>query len=255
MQGRVAASEEKVEQLSQQVALLQMMVDSHQRTLQNLEDQDVANAGAGEIDTQPLPAVSDTQAVPATPGAQSAPPASAPPTVEVVEETLASEDIPPATQETQPAPPTLEESQELQQEPTPGIPAEVAAPTDDEPHPQYQEVMEIFRSGDYETAGPLFETFAEEFPEDELADNALYWAGECKYTKKKFTEAIERFKRVVEDYPDGSKVPDAMLKIGFAYISLGDTESAETYLKKVVAQYPFSSAGAKAEERLKTLQQ
>ena len=46
-------------------------------------------------------------------------------------------------------------------------------------------------------------------------------------------------KQVVEEYPDGSKVPDALLKIGFAYISVGDSESAETYLKQVVARYPF----------------
>jgi tol-pal system protein YbgF len=249
MQGRLAASEEKVEQLSQQVALLQMMVDSHQRALQDLEDQDFEDAGTGKIDAQSLPTVSDSQIVPATPREKSAPTV-----VEVVEETLASENAPQVTEEIEPVPPALEESGELQQESTTRIPANVAAPTDDAPNPQYQEVMEIFRSGDYETAGPLFETFAEEFPEDELADNALYWAGECKYTKKKFTEAIKRFKRVVEEYPDGSKVPDAMLKIGFAYISLGDTGSAETYLKKVVAQYPFSTAGAKAEERLKKLQ-
>jgi tol-pal system protein YbgF len=115
--------------------------------------------------------------------------------------------------------------------------------------------MEVFRSGDYESAASLFEAFAEAFAKDDLADNALYWAGECKYTKKKFTEAIKRFKRVVEEYPSGSKVPDALLKIGFAYISLGDKDSAETYLKQVVTRYPFSSAGAKAEERLKTLRQ
>jgi tol-pal system protein YbgF len=113
--------------------------------------------------------------------------------------------------------------------------------------------MEVFKSGDYESAAPLFEAFAAEFKDDDLADNALYWAGECKYARKDFSGAIQRFKQVVEEHPNGSKVPDALLKIGFAYISLGDRESATTYLKRVVAQHPFSSAGAKAEARLKTL--
>lgn len=244
MQGRLAASEELIDQLSRRVALLQTMVDSHQQTLQGIED-----AGAGRIlDTQPPPAASDAQTAPLEPRTQPAPPA-----IEVVEETLTAEDTPKVIQEPPPSP-TPEASQELEQESTAQVPADVATPVDDTAHPQYQQAMEIFRSGDYEAAAPLFETFTEEFPEDDLADNALYWAGECKYTKKKFTEAIKRFKRVVEEYPNGSKVPDALLKIGFAYISLGDTDSAETYLKKVVAQYPFSSAGAKAEERLKTIQ-
>lgn len=229
MQSRLAASEEKMEQLSQRVSLLQTMVDSHQRALQGIED-----AGTGQmIETQPPPDASDSQPAPVASQAQPAPPA-----VEAIEEA-----------------PVAEVSQDLQQESEAQVPPAVATPEDDATNPQYQQAMEIFRSGDYEAAAPQFETFAGEFPEDDLADNALYWAGECKYTKKKFTEAIKRFKRVVEEYPNGSKVPDALLKIGYAYISLGDTESAETYLKKVVAQYPFSSAGAKAEERLKVLQQ
>jgi len=234
VQGRLAASEEKMEQLSQQVALLQTMVDSQQRTLQGLGE-----AGGGEVDAQPLPVVSDTQTSPAAPREDASP-------APAVEETSASED----TGGMQDASIPPETSRNHRQE----IPATDAETVSEETNPQYQQAMEIFRSGNYDAAGPLFESFTDQFPENDLADNALYWAGECKYTQKKFTEAVQRFKRVVEEYPDGSKVPDALLKIGFAYISLGDSQSAESYLKQVVAQYPFSSAGAKAEERLKKLQ-
>lgn len=247
MQSRLAASEEKMDQLSQRVALLQTLVDSHQRALQNFEYRGTEDTGAGQSDAKPLQAISDSQAVPSAGPEESEPSA-------IVEKKLATEDTAQDLQGTEPAPPLPQESRDVQKESATQVPAADAASAVDEANSQYRHAMEVFRSGDYEAAAPLFEAFAGEFPEDDLADNALYWAGECKYTKKKFTEAIKRFKRVVEEHPSGSKVPDALLKIGYAYISLGDRESAETYLKKVVVQYPFSNAGVKAEERLKELQ-
>ena len=87
----------------------------------------------------------------------------------------------------------------------------------------------------------------------DLADNALYWSGECRYARKEYAEAIGLFKQVLEKYPQGSKVPDALLKIGLAYISTGDKKNARVYLKKTVSQYPFTPAGTKAEKKLKQL--
>jgi tol-pal system protein YbgF len=232
MQRRLAASEEKTAQLSQQVALLQAMVDSHQRIIQNLEEPD---AGPGEI--QQLPAAPQPPSVPATP----------------TETMPAAETTAPPAPETPQASPSPEAPSDLPEEPAIKTPsADTSSP--DGANAIYEQAMDIFRSGDYESAAPMFEAFVTEFPEDALADNALYWAGECKYTRKEFTEAIRLFKRVVAEYPGGSKVPDALLKIGFAYISTGDRDSATTYLKQLVAQYPFSSAGAKAEARLRTIQ-
>jgi tol-pal system protein YbgF len=230
MQDRLAASEEKTAQLSQQVALLQAMVDNHQRILRSIEDADV---GSGE--TQEQPAASQPLPAPE-------PPPEKTPTAEAAP--LLSETIETPTGPESPSDPPEETAAEAPPADTSSV---------DAASPQYRQAMEIFQSGDYESAAPMFEAFAADFPKDDLADNALYWAGECKYARKEFAGAIQRFKRVVEEYPNGSKVPDALLKIGFAYISLGDRESATTYLKQVVAQHPFSSAGAKAEARLKTL--
>jgi len=238
MQSRLAASEEKVEQLSREVARLELMVDSQQQALGSLDAP--PEVAAGQTDGKPPATLSDAPPSPATPPTEPVP---------AMEEAPVSEDSAPVglenRQAASPQPP-----RDLQKEAAPEVDT---GPVVNETNPRYQQAMEIFRKEDYETAAPLFEAFAAEFPEDDLADNALYWAGECKYTRKKFTEAIERFKRVVTEYPSGSKVPDALLKIGFAYISLGDSDSALPYLKQVVAQYPFSSAGAKAEERLKAL--
>jgi TolA-binding protein len=58
----------------------------------------------------------------------------------------------------------------------------------------------------------------------------------------------------MRQYPEGGKVPGALLKTGYAYYSLEDFENARVYLKKVIVSYPFSSAADKAEAMLKRVQ-
>jgi TolA-binding protein len=62
--------------------------------------------------------------------------------------------------------------------------------------------------------------------------------------------AITEFRATVSRYPRGNKVPDALLKIGFAYQALGETDKARAALEQVVALYPGSSPAAIAAARL-----
>ncbi len=103
-------------------------------------------------------------------------------------------------------------------------------------------------------AASSFSIFLKNYPDHDLADNALYWLGECSYTTGNYEESIESFKRVVQNYPKGQKVPDALLKIGYAYISIDDVHQATLYLKRVITQYPFSPAAEKAQTKLSQIQ-
>lgn len=245
VQLQLAETEKKIDQLTQRVTLIQMMVDSHQRTLQDMDGDAAMQSGSVATAPELSPVVDEI----APPAPDSEAPSAASEVESPAPETEKPVEPPPVSISKQPEP--LGESGDIQTIPAPAKES-IMVP---EPNPIYQEAMKIFRNNDYETAGNLFETFAEQFPKDDLADNALYWAGECQYAQKNFGAAQKRFKQVLEAYPSGSKVPDALLKIGFTYISLGDRDTAIIYLKKVVSQYPFSAAGEKAEERLKTLQQ
>ena len=282
LRGRLSEAEGEIAQLTQRLTLMQIIVDSHQRTLQDLGgemaagDMDLKAAPAVDIpetgtapaaDRTPVPVasgieetapVSETARVESSPGALDS--GTAPPELEMTEPEMAETEQPP---EAAAAPVSETVTETAASGPSPDSrEAESTEPPETEeilstpePNPRYQAAMELFRRGDYETAGDLFEAFARQFPQNDLADNALYWSGECRYTRKDYTGALKQFRQVIENYPSGSKVPDALLKIGFTYLSLGDRESAVTYLKKVVAQYPFSTAGTKAEERLKELRE
>ena len=91
----------------------------------------------------------------------------------------------------------------------------------------------------------MFNRVAENYPGHDLADNSLYWAGECLYAQKDYKSAIQAFKKVYNVYPNGSKVPDALLKTGYAYLALNDKVNAQSFFKKIVKQYPFTPAGTK----------
>ena len=118
----------------------------------------------------------------------------------------------------------------------------------------YTKARALLLENSPEKAEPLFKSLYQNHPKHTLAVNALYWAGECRYSLHDYEGAITLFKRLMEEYPKGIKVPDAMLKTAYAYLSLDDPNRAHHYLKSLVKTYPFSPAGEKAAEKLKAYQ-
>lgn len=123
-----------------------------------------------------------------------------------------------------------------------------------DPAQLYQKARNLLLSGDIDNAADLFTAFAEQHPDHALADNALYWLGECHYTKRDYATATRVFKNLVKTYPKAEKVPDALLKAGYAYLSLDDVNRATHFLRRVIKKYPFSPAAEKAQAKLKDYQ-
>lgn len=120
-----------------------------------------------------------------------------------------------------------------------------------EPAQLYQKARNLLLEGDSTHAAQLFKTFVAQHPDHSLADNAMYWLGECYYSSGQYAKAVTVFKNLVKAYPKAEKVPDALLKTGYSYLSMDDTNRAHHYLKLVLTQYPFSPAAEKAQEKLK----
>ena len=196
LERQVAETNEKIEELSHKLSILQFMVDDHQKTLKEIE----ATQEAGAISTQK--------------------------SVEVQQPTL-----------------------------QPAVGSEkAAAPVSGENADQlYKKALSVYKNRNYGKAAAIFNSIFENYPSHNLADNALYWTGECFYAQKNYKGAIRAFKKVLEKYPGGSKVSDSLLKIGYSYLALGDKTNAQSFLKKVVKQYPFTPAGSKAGEMLKRI--
>jgi tol-pal system protein YbgF len=84
--------------------------------------------------------------------------------------------------------------------------------------------------------------FAAAHPDHPYADNALYWQGEVLYAQREYRRAMEILETMIRRYPRGNKVPDALLRLGYCSLRLGDPERARTYFERVRREHPDSVA-------------
>lgn len=118
----------------------------------------------------------------------------------------------------------------------------------------YRVALELLREERYDQSAASFQQFLVAFPTSQLAANAQYWLAESYYASNQFAKALDGFTEVIEKYPDSSKVPDALLKIGYCNYSLKRWSDARTALNRVQADYPTTTAARLADQYLKRMQ-
>jgi len=117
----------------------------------------------------------------------------------------------------------------------------------------YKDAYEAFQKGDLDGARKKFEAFLKQYPNHELSDNAQFWIGETYYLKKDFEKAILEYEKAIAKYPEGDKIPAALLKQGLAFLELGDKANARNLFKRVVERYPQSEQAEIAKKKLETI--
>lgn len=122
---------------------------------------------------------------------------------------------------------------------------------DSSPQALYEQGRDaILRHGEFARGRETLGKFLQQYPDHELAVNALYWIGEAYYGEKKYENAILQFQDVIEKYSDHPKSAAAMLKQALAFDALGDRDNALVILRRVGERYPLSEEARKAEEFL-----
>lgn len=121
-----------------------------------------------------------------------------------------------------------------------------------------QEVYNMARSdylkGNYQLAIEGFIIYRENFPESPLADNALYWVGECYFSQKKFEEAILQFNELILSYPRGDKIAAAYLKKGISLTEQGKKEKSLVVFKLLISKFPLEEETKIAQQKIKELE-
>jgi tol-pal system protein YbgF len=107
--------------------------------------------------------------------------------------------------------------------------------------------------GNHDLALMGFQDFVKVFPQSELADDAIYWSGECLYTQRKLPEAIAELSKVVADHPKGDKAAASLYKIGLIQLELKEKRQARSSLQKLIREYPRSVEAKLAKEKLATI--
>ena len=119
----------------------------------------------------------------------------------------------------------------------------------------YKAAFDLLQARRYDEAGKAFSQFLVDFPKSPLADNAQYWLGETHYVQARYKEALVEFQKVIDKYPMATKIPDAMLKVGYCQVELGHRDAARTALQQVMRQFPDTTAARLASQRLEKLSQ
>jgi tol-pal system protein YbgF len=130
------------------------------------------------------------------------------------------------------------------------VAAREAEPAGNEPLRLYRQALDALHAGRHGAALVGLRKFLVRFPRHDYDDNAQYWIGECYYDLKQYKSALREFRRVVDRYPHGNKVPDALLKMGFAHLALGDRRDGRQDLESLRRLYPKHAAARLAVARL-----
>lgn len=117
----------------------------------------------------------------------------------------------------------------------------------------YKRATESLNSGKCSSAVPIFEQIVRDFPKHSLADNALFWIGECYYREDLKEKSLETMKEVIRRYPSGNKVPDAKIKMAAIYIESGDEKKAIELLKEVIEKTSDEDAKMRASALLEKI--
>jgi tol-pal system protein YbgF len=121
------------------------------------------------------------------------------------------------------------------------------------PESLYKRATELFNSNKCSSAIPIFESIIKNFPKHSLADNALYWIGECYYRDGLKDKSLETMKEVIRRYPSGNKVPDAKIKMAVIYMEAGEENKAIELLKDVIEKTSDEDAKMRANALLEKI--
>ena len=90
----------------------------------------------------------------------------------------------------------------------------------------YTTGLEALKGNDLQKAENHFSIILNKYSSDKLAENAQYWLGEVYYKDKKFDKAAVAFAKGYNNYKNGSKGADSLLKLGLSMAQIGKKEEA-----------------------------
>jgi len=106
----------------------------------------------------------------------------------------------------------------------------------------FLEAFQLAKEQFFVDAIQIFQKLVDDFPESDLADDALYDIGFCYYEMNQFQKSIEVLEKMVRKYPDGTittlensneygkTAAKAYYLIVQCNIGLGNIQKAESYL-------------------------
>ncbi len=109
---------------------------------------------------------------------------------------------------------------------------------DSTPEEQYKFAISFIKNGDYETAELALREFVDTNSKHKLAGNAQYWYGETFRIRQLYQDAATAYLDGYQKYPDSSKAPVNLLKLGVMLVQIGEKDQGCSMIIGIKNQYP-----------------
>ncbi len=153
-----------------------------------------------------------------------------------------------------PAPPissfTAPAGRETAVEPTPATPPVAERPGADGEQVAYIKAVAPLKERRFEDAARTLADFLAQYPQGKYADTAHFWLAETHYVNRDSAAALAEFQLILKEFPKSTKVPGALLKIGYIQADAKDTTAARATLEEVIRRFPQSGEARLAQARL-----
>lgn len=113
------------------------------------------------------------------------------------------------------------------------------------PDEQFKFAFDFLKQNDYVQGEKAMRAFADAHPNHPLTGNALFWLGQMAFVNKDYTKSAVAFAQSYEKFPDGSKAPESLQKLGMSLANLNKKDEACTAFKQFQTQYPTAPVATK----------
>ena len=117
----------------------------------------------------------------------------------------------------------------------------------------YDKAFSLLKQSRYADAALEFETFLREHPSGGLNDDAWYWMAQARYVMREFETALNAYQTITNYFPESSRVPATLLKIGYIQYEMAAYPEARQTLSDLLERFPAHRVAVSAETRLKKM--
>lgn len=110
---------------------------------------------------------------------------------------------------------------------------------------EYKAAYDLLRQRQVDQSLVAFKDYLKKYPNGEFSANSCYWLGEIFLLKNQLPQARDWFAKLLQDFPESNKVPDAKFKLGKVYHLMGDKKRAKPLLDDAAAGLGDSARLAK----------
>lgn len=118
---------------------------------------------------------------------------------------------------------------------------------------QFDAAMDTLRRSEFAAASSAYTAFLRQYPVSGYTPAALYWLGNAQYAARAYKDSADSHRRLVTEFPNHPRAPEAMLAMANSQVELKDSKAARRTLEDLMKKYPQSEAAAAAKERLARL--